>query len=141
MNSAPFPIKATQLLPQKFPFQMVDELLSVIETKVNTSFTIQEDNVLLCNNYFSEGGLLENMAQSAAAGSGYSYLLKEKDVPKGYIGAMKHIVINKLPRVGSTIETTLETLHQIANATIVQAKIFLEKELIASGELTIFVSP
>ncbi len=119
---------------------MVDTLLQSDEDMIKTSFTIQVDNVLVSYGMFTEGGLIENMAQSAAAGTGYYYTSQNKKVPVGYIGAVKNISIKQVPPVGSYLETELKTLHQIGNANIVEGKIFLDKDLIASCELTIFVA-
>jgi len=133
------PQSAADLLPQKFPFQMIDTLLQSDETIIKTSFTIKDDNVLVSNGTFTEGGLIENIAQSAAAGTGYYYTSQDKKVPIGYIGAVKNVSIRQVPKVGSYLETELKTLHHIGNANVVEGKIFLHKELIASCELTIFV--
>jgi len=134
------PQSADHFLPQKFPFQMIDTLLQSDETIIKTSFTIKDDNVLVSNGTFTEGGLIENIAQSAAAGTGYYYLSQDKKVPIGYIGAVKNILIRQVPVIGSYLETELKTLYQIGNANIVEGKIFLDKQLIASCELTIFVA-
>ncbi len=134
------PKNTSDLLPQKFPFQMVDTLLEVNETEIKTSFLIHKENVLVVDGFFSEGGLLENMAQSAAAGTGYLFTSQGKNVPLGYIGAIKHISILTCPAVGTQIETEIITRNKIGNASIVEGKIFYKKEVIASCELTIFVS-
>jgi 3-hydroxymyristoyl/3-hydroxydecanoyl-(acyl carrier protein) dehydratase len=134
------PVSTSDLLPQQFPFQMVDTLIEANEMSIKTNFTVLEDNVLVSDSYFTEGGLIENMAQSAAAGTGYYFREKGEKNPIGYIGAVKNVSIVKCPQVHSFIETEITTLHQIGNATIVQGKIFFEKEVIASCELTIFVS-
>jgi hypothetical protein len=49
---------------------MVDELLFSDDNITKTSFTVTADNVFVINGEFSEAGLMENMAQTAAAGSG-----------------------------------------------------------------------
>jgi 3-hydroxyacyl-[acyl-carrier-protein] dehydratase len=134
------PASTIDLLPQQYPFQMVDTLIEANEVTIKTSFTISENNILVSDSYFTEGGLIENMAQSAAAGTGFYFKEKGEKNPIGYIGAIKNVSIIKCPKTNSFIETELNTLHQIGNATIVQGKIFFEKEVIASCELTIFVS-
>ena len=67
------------------------------------------------------------------------YILMKKDIPVGYIGAIKHVKITQLPKVNDTIHTFIETKNKIGNASIVEGKIFLQKNCIASCELTIFV--
>mgnify|MGYP000926596639 CR=1 FL=1 len=133
------PRDVTDLLPQKKPFKMVDTLIFADAKRIQTSFTIQPDNVLVDDGVFTEGGMIENMAQSAAAGTGYFFTSQNKEVPIGYIGALKNVQVWHRAQIGDTIETELETLHTIGNATIVSGKIFFQKELFASCELTIFV--
>lgn len=133
------PRDVTDLLPQKKPFKMVDTLVYADGNRIQTRFTIQADNVLVDDGIFTEGGMIENMAQSAAAGTGYFFSSQNKEVPLGYIGALKNVDIRHRAQIGDTIETELETLHTIGNASIVSGKIFFRKELFASCELTIFV--
>lgn len=131
-------IETKDLLPQKEPFKMIDFLLFVDEYQTKTNFTIRDENMLVSDSYFTEGGLIENMAQSAAAGSGYYFSLQKKEIPMGYIGAVKNVEVLYLPKIGDTIETVLIQKNKIGNAAIVDGKIFLDNELIASCELTIF---
>lgn len=134
------PMQAEELIPQKFPFRMIDRLVSADETNIQSSFTIEAENVLLDGEYFSEGGLIENMAQTAAAGNGYECQQANKAVPIGYIGAVKHVQIFKRPKVGDLLETHLELKNKIGAASIMSGKIFFKNEIIATSELTIFVN-
>lgn len=133
-------VSVVDLLPQKFPFQMLDQLLEYNHEIIRTQFLIQQDNVLVTENQLCEGGLIENMAQSAAAGTGYAAKADGRDVPVGYIGAIKNVLIHRLPMVGETLQTEICTKFTVGQATIVEGKIFSEKESIASCELTIFVN-
>lgn len=133
-------ITVNELLPQKYPFRMVDTLIELNEDVLKSTFTILADNVMVEDGEFSAGGLLENMAQTMAAGSGYRYHLKNQAPPKGYIGAIKKVEIINLPKIGDCLLTETKTLHVIGDASIVEAKIFLRDELLAKAELTIFVS-
>lgn len=119
---------------------MVDMLINVSEEIIESSFTIQASNVMVENNIFSEGGMLENMAQTAAAATGYVHTSQQKEVPVGYIGAIKNINIVRKPYVGEIINTTIQTKNVIGNASIVEGKIYCQNELIANCELTIFVN-
>lgn len=132
------PTDVTELLPQKYPFKMVDTLHVADGDNIRTTFTVLQENVLVNGNQFTEGGLIENMAQSAAAGTGFFFSLQKKEIPIGYIGAVKNVKIFCLPAVGDEIQTELLTVHKIGDATIVEGKIFSRKDLIASCELTIF---
>ena len=59
------------LIPQRPPFVMIDKLLSFSETTTTTGLSIRADNIFVENGLFKEPGLVENIAQTAAARAGY----------------------------------------------------------------------
>lgn len=128
-----------EYIPQAAPFEMIDTLISATETASTTQFTIRENHLFVTNGFFTEPGLIENMAQTAAAGTGFYAALSGKPAPVGFIGAIKNFEVTTLPKVGAIIQTTTAVLHQVMNATIVQAKIHLEDEKIAEAEFKIFL--
>jgi len=134
------PISVKDLLPQQFPFQQTDWLTSAEEKRYTSSFTIRPDNVLLSDHRFSAGGLVENMAQTAAAGTGYYYTSRNLSVPVGYIGAVKHLRIVRLPGTGEEIQTTVNVINQIGQASIAAAEVRSGEEILAQCELTIFLT-
>ncbi len=131
----------TAYIPQRAPFVMVDDVLEANEKVSKTSFEIKEGNLFVQDGVFTTPGLVENMAQTVAAGAGYNAQQKGKDVSVGYIGALKNLKIDKLPKVGDTIETQVEFIHFIANVHVVQATVFNNAEPIAGCEMKIFVQP
>ena len=54
------------LIPQKFPFVMVDKVLAFGENFITSGFTVEETNIFTDNSIFQEAGLIEHMAQSVA---------------------------------------------------------------------------
>jgi len=126
-------------IPQRPPFVMVDELLRADEQMSQTSFTIREGHLFVENGVFTEPGLVENMAQTAAAGTGFKAAQKEEPAPVGFIGALKGLNIKELPKVGDTITTDISFLHQVMNAHVVMGRIFCGKREIASCEFKIFI--
>ena len=133
------PIQAHDLLPQQFPFQMVDTLLKSDEAFFATSFQVMLDNVMVSNGHLSEGGMLENMAQTAACGTGYFFSSQGKSVPVGFIGAIKRVNISRNPAVGELLHTEVVVKNQIGNASIADAKIEINGDVVATCELTIFL--
>ena len=126
-------------IPQHPPFVMVDHVIEATPQRVATRFTIKPSHLFVDNGFFTESGLVENMAQTAAAGTGLVYAADGRQVPTGYIGALKNLVIKELPKVGDTITTTIAFLHQVMNAHVVEGKIFIDDWEIASCELKIFL--
>jgi len=126
-------------IPQRPPFVMIDEVLSATETSSVCSFTIRTGHQFVENGVFTEPGLVENMAQTAAAGTGYFAAQQGNAAPVGFIGALKGLQIMELPKVGDTIVTTITFIHQIMNAHIVQGVVNLNDKQIATCELKIFL--
>jgi predicted hotdog family 3-hydroxylacyl-ACP dehydratase len=128
-----------QFLPQKTPIIMIGKLLEVTETKTVTSMFINEDNLFCVDGLFLEPGLIENMAQTAAAGVGYITRKTGTPPPMGYIGGLRNLNIYELPRVGSEIRTEVTIEHTVFNASVVNGKIYLEDRCLAECELKIFL--
>ena len=107
------------LIPQKFPFVMVDKLLSFSESEVVAGLKVANENIFFSEGKFQEAGLIEHMAQSVALFTGYQFYLKNEPAPTGYIGSIKSITIAELPELGAEIETTVNVLHEFMGVTLV----------------------
>lgn len=123
------------LLPQKFPFVMVDRLFSYSEASLVAGLKIESDNIFLKENTFLEAGLIEHMAQSVALHTGYQFFLRNEVAPTGYIGSIKDIEIKKLPQINDTIQSTITILQEFGGITLVDIVTFLNNEAIASGQM------
>ena len=123
------------LLPQKFPFVMVDAMYSYTETSLISGLTIQNDNIFTENNIFLEAGLIEHMAQSVALHTGYQFFLKNETAPTGYIGSIKEIEIKKLPEINDSIQSEVTILQEFAGITLVNIVTKLNNEEIANGQM------
>ncbi|MCC8425867.1 3-hydroxyacyl-ACP dehydratase [Mucilaginibacter sp. UR6-11] len=128
------------LIPQKPPFVMVDELLFSDDNITKTSFTITADNVFVIDGEFSEAGLMENMAQTAAAGSGNMARIENRAVANGYIGQVKNFEIHSLPKVGDVLFTEVKMEVQVFDAGIVSGKIWCNEIEVAQCEMKIFIN-
>lgn len=123
------------LLPQKFPFVMVDAMLSYSETSLVSGLKIQSKNIFVTDNTFLEAGLIEHMAQSVALHTGYQFFLKNEIAPTGYIGSIKEIEIKKLPKLNETIQSEVTILQEFAGITLVDIVTTLNNEEIARGQM------
>lgn len=127
------------LIPQRPPFVMVSKLLSIDGNKTRSSINIEENNVFVKNNLFQEAGLLENMAQTAALGIGYTAHTVNKPVAHGYIGSVKNLEIFSLPGVNDKLITETEIENKILNVTVISGKVWCNKVLLAQCEMKIFM--
>ena len=118
---------------------MIGKLLSVEDEHTMTSFIIDEDNIFSENGRFLEAGMLENMAQTAASGVGYTAVQEKRVPPTGFIGGIKNLEIHSFPVVGDEIITDISVEHHIFDATIAKGRILCRGVLIAECELKIFL--
>lgn len=134
-NNITAPGAIQNLIPQKQPFVMVDNLVHYTKDKIISGLRVSEDNLFVKNNVFEAPGLIENMAQTVALHTGYQYFLKQEAAPIGYIGAIKSVSIHSLPLVGQELTTTVHILHDILGVTLVRATVECEGVLVASSEM------
>ena len=149
MNVLDKPILAGEevfnLIPQKPPIVMVDKLWFNDDTSTLSGFTISENNIFCENGLFTEPGLVENIAQTAALRVGYMVSqMKPKEgekinPPIGYIGAIKKLIIHQLPKAGSELKTEVVIQQIIFDVTLITGKTTLNGETIAECEMKIFL--
>ena len=130
-----------RLIPQKPPFVMVSKLLFSDRIKTVSSFKVSNDCLLIQDGLLSESGLVENIAQTAAAGVGYVCIQDNIPVPVGFIAAIKNLKVYSLPEVGSEIKTEVVVQNQVLDITIIFGKCFSREKLLAECEMRIFVKP
>ncbi len=130
-------------LPQKRPFLMVDEIIKGGEKVCKTHFIVRQENPLFRGETFTEAGLIENIAQTAAAHIGYVeiHIRKTNLIRVGVIAAIKSLEIFRLPHRGEDLTTTVEeTMSGIMNMSIYNAEIKIGEELIAKGEIRVAIT-
>ncbi|PCH71698.1 MAG: 3-hydroxyacyl-ACP dehydratase [Bacteroidales bacterium] len=132
------PRSTEDLIPQKRPFVLVHRLISFSDTVSICEFIVPEKHPLVNNGKLSEGGLIENIAQTAAAGNGYQANKTGIDVPKGFIAGIKNVKIIRLPKVLSILKTIVTQENRVMNYNLIKGEVFLNDELIASCNMKIY---
>lgn len=133
-----------ELIPQRYPMVMLDSLVSCDEKQVVSQLTIRQDNLFLNRHGLTSAGMMEAMAQTAAARTGF--LIKNqpgganKKIPVGVIGSIKNFRLNFQPLIGSVIVTTISIEHEVLQATVVKGKVEMNGELAAESDLQIFLT-
>jgi len=87
----------------------------------------------------SEPGLIEHVAQSAAAFAGYLPYTKGETPKLGFIGEVKKFKITRLPKIGEFLHTRLKVLGEAAGVTLIAAETISEYELLATCQMKIFI--
>ncbi len=127
-------------LPQRHPFIMVDKLVEADELKTVSKFLIKPDNLFCENGRFYEGGLIENMAQTVAAGAGYKLKKESGSRPKiGVIGSVRNLKIEKRPNAGSELITESKLISLFDNAMVVECTVEENGITIAGCQINIFI--
>ncbi len=128
-----------QYIPQRPPFVMIDNVVDIDKEKVLSDYKISNENPLIKDGYFQEGGLIENVAQTAAAGAGYESVSNNKPVNIGFIGSVKNLKTYSLPKPGDIIETETLTISKIMNANIIKGKVKSSGITLMECEINIFM--
>lgn len=127
------------IIPQKQPIVMIDSLVYSDEIKTGCSLKLRKDNIFIKNGLFSESGLVESIAQTAAARMGYISRTENKPTPVGFIAAVKDLRILKYPEVNSEIFIEIEVINQLMGITIITGRVTLDDQVIAVCEMKIFI--
>lgn len=127
------------LIPQRPPIVMVDVVWSADEQSADTGLTIQEDNIFVKDGLFREPGLIEHIAQSAAAFAGYGTFVRGEEPKLGFIGEIKDSVFNLMPPVGSELRTHIQLVTVIGGIRLINAEVRLKDELVATCVMKFFL--
>ena len=128
------------LKPQRQPIFMVHKFVVKTNGIPQTHLKNKNDNIFVENDCFTEFGLIEHIAQSAAARVGYICRNENKPISIGYIGAISNMEIVFLPKINDMLETKIEILQEVFNITLVKAESFTDGRLAASCQMKIFLN-
>jgi predicted hotdog family 3-hydroxylacyl-ACP dehydratase len=133
-------IDVRTIIPQQPPFVMIDSLVYYDPVITKTEFRIKPDCLFVEDGVLLEAGLLENIAQTCAARLGYiNTVLLKGPVRLGFIGAMKSLYVNSLPKIDSILETKIEVVNEVFNITLVNATTLCNGEVLVTCEMKISV--
>jgi predicted hotdog family 3-hydroxylacyl-ACP dehydratase len=128
------------VIPQRPPMVMVDSLIFADEKSSSTAFRITEGNIFVQSGRLAEPGLIENIAQTAAAGIGYICKVENRPVPVGFIGSVQDLEIFDLPKIGDEIKTEVLVEKQIFDVSLLSGMVRLGGRILAQCKMKIFIS-
>ena len=97
---------------------MVDDLVALDDSHVETTFRITPGNIFLENNKFLEAGLIENIAQTCSIIVGSSYFSvddgkEENDAEViGFISSIKSVELFNTAKVNDLLVSTSELISR-----------------------------
>ncbi len=127
-----------RLIPQRYPFMMVDEFECCDDNSAVTALTVRHDNYFITyDGAMAETGLIEHIAQSCSA------LAVSKSTggkaPVGMIVEVKNFQCQRRPSVGEQLETTVSFGFSFGNMTMAHGVTTIQGEAVAEVDLKIFV--
>ena len=144
MNIELTEIDILDLLPQRLPFIMVDKLTHFDWVSAKTVFTVREDNIFCKDGMMEEAGLLENIAQTCAARTGFKQRLENKDVNDkikiGVIAMIHTLEMKRRPVAGEVLETSMAIEEEHFSAMLVRSEVKTGDETIATCRMKLFLT-
>jgi predicted hotdog family 3-hydroxylacyl-ACP dehydratase len=129
----------TEYIPQAQPIVMIDTLTYCEGNTTKTTFKVEEGTIFVKNGILHEPGIIENIAQTAAAKAGYEVKKHGAEPLLGFIGAVKDLKIFAFPKVGETLETTVVIKTEVMGVTLIEGFSVCNGNKIAECEMKIFI--
>lgn len=107
-------------LPHRPPFLLIDELIVVDQDNFGSNTNPEDKPYLTINGVPQETFLIENIAQTCAAASGYFAKESNGTAQIGYIGAVTNLKVSKIPDSPSIINTSVKVLQRFGVITLVE---------------------
>ena len=102
-------------IPQRAPFIMIDNLLEATDEKIETDFAVLADNIFFEAGVLREFALIENIAQSSAAGLVFLNMSSNGKPVNGFLGGISKLKLYDLPKENDIIYTTVTQIQQFEN--------------------------
>ncbi len=129
----------TELIPQRSPILMIDEFLGFDKQVSRSHLLVTDDNLFVDDGVLCECGIIEHIAQSAAARVGFIFKSKGEPIPLGYIGAVNSFNLMEYPKVGDEIFTEINVAQEFMNISLIEAQCNVNDNVVAQCKMKIFL--
>ena len=133
-----------KLLPQRRPYIMVDRLTHFDWVTAKTVFAVRDDNLFCKDGVMEEAGLVENIAQTCAARTGYKQLLENLNesykIKIGVIAMIHSLEMKRCPAVGEVLETSMAIEEEYFSTTLIRSEVKIGDETIAICKMKLFLT-
>jgi len=117
------------------PYIMIDNLVTASEEDIVTDFEISSENFFLENGFFTEYGMIENIAQSGAVGLVFMNYDSGNSVVDGFLVGISKLNVHGLAGIGDKLHTTVRPLAFYDNMVMLKGEILLENKLLLDCEI------
>ncbi len=122
-------------LPQQPPFSMIDKVLHCDNEQTRCVYTPLSSNPMVIDDFFSPEGMIEMMAQCAAARAS---ILSGGNVRIGYIVTVRDFRCDAVVPAKTELTATLELVNEIMQFQVFQVAVAHASNVIAQAEIRIF---
>ncbi len=127
-----------RLIPQRYPFMMVDEFEQRDDNSAVTALTVRSDNYFITyDGAMAETGLIEHIAQSCSALAGAKS--NSEKPPVGMIVEVKNFQCQRRPKVDERLDTTVTFGFSFGQMTLAHGITTIGEEKVAEVDFKIFV--
>ena len=128
------------VIPQRPPFVMIDNLIEATIEGFESDFVPETNNIFIKAGILQESALVENIAQTCAAGFGYLDKQPGGKPKLGFIGAVSKLELFNLPKATEKIFTKVKIAYQFENVFLVKGENFAGDKKLLECEMKIVVS-
>ena len=140
LETNPLETNPLELITQRPPMVLVDRFEGIDAEGVSTTgYTVVPAGLFVAGGRMSECGIIEHMAQSAAARIGWCCRAKGRPVPVGFIGAVSRLELHDLPRTGVHLRTRLRIVQEIGPLSLAEVRTEADGRPLAEGNLKIYL--
>jgi len=118
----------------------VDRLVGVQGDEAIAEYEVRDGDGVADGRWWGPG-LIEGLAQTAAAMERQSELAEGRESVKGMIASGRHFRIHREARVGECVRYHVRLVRRLGPLSLVEARACVGDEVIAEGELKFFAEP
>ena len=136
----PLETNPLELIPQRPPMVLVDRFEGIDAEGVSTTgYTVEPAGLFVAGGRMSECGIIEHMAQSAAARIGWCCRAEGRPVPVGFVGAVSRLAHPARPRPGLQLPTRRPNVLEIGPRSLAAVRTAADGRPLAEGNLKIYL--
>ncbi|MDU1890221.1 MAG: hydroxymyristoyl-ACP dehydratase [Dysgonomonas sp.] len=129
--------KLLELIPQRSPIVMIDSFFGIKDDCSLSGLTVMAENIFFEDGHLREPGIIEHIAQSAAARAGYLYTQQNQPIPLGFIGSLDKMNIYFLPKEGDQLLTEIRIIQEVFGITLVSGVTKVNELIVAECKMKI----
>lgn len=129
-----------QLIPQRPPMVMIDRFFGIEENKSIGGLLVSYENTFFENGHLQITGVIEHIAQVAAARIGYiSIYLNKEPIPLGFIASVDKLTVHNLPKSADYLITTITIIQEVGDITLISATSKASGRPVTECQMKIFI--